>query len=203
MVVSAVQGLLRATLLAAKRGLGLSAQMHTEDRRVLEQIILPAYAQRSDIARVLFVGCAAYTERYGELFSGREYWTIDPVVRFRKYGSARHHITDTLQNLETHVARGYFDLVLCNGVLGWGLNTRDDADRAFAACFACMRAGGELLLGWNDVAPRNRTHPDEIPALQRFERSVFVPAQTARWRVDGPNRHVFDFYKTPLEQSLS
>ncbi len=59
-------------------------------------------------------------------------------------------------------------------------------------------AGGELLLGWNDIAPRNRVAPDDIPALRRFEARPFGSAQQTRWKVDAANRHVFDFYRKPL-----
>ena len=186
-------------MLTVRRALGLSAQLHTEDRRVLEQVILPEYARRTDIARILFVGCAAYTQRYGALFGAREYWTIDPVARRSRYGS-RHHIVDQLQNLNRHVQPSYFDLIICNGVLGWGLNAPADADSAFAACLTHLRAGGDLMLGWNNIAPRNRVLPDDVPALRRFERVTFGPVQTSRWVVDAANRHVFDFYQKPLSQ---
>ena len=184
-------------MLAGRRTLGLAAQLHTEDRRVLEQVILPEYARRPDIARILFVGCAAYTQRYGELFGGRKYWTIDPVARRRRYGSALH-IVDTLQNLGSHAVPGYFDLIVCNGVLGWGLNKLADADAALDTCFTHLRAGGELLLGWNDITPRNRVLPENIPALRRFDAVTFGSSQMARWAIDAPNRHVFDFYRKPL-----
>ncbi len=200
-VVSSVQGLWRTVVLAGRRALGLAAQLHTEDRRVLEQVILPEYARRPDIARILFVGCAAYTRRYGEFFAGREYWTIDPVERRRRYGSARH-IVDTLQNLGSHVTPGYFDLIVCNGVLGWGLNAPADVDTALGTCFVHLRAGGDLLLGWNDIAPRNRVLPEDIPALRRFEPANFGASQMARWAIEAPNRHVFDFYRKPLNQVL-
>jgi hypothetical protein len=165
----------------------------TEDRRILEQVILPAYAQRIDVQRVLFVGCAAYTQPYEQLFAGREYWTIDPIASRRRYGSARH-IIDRLENLGRHAQREYFDLIVCNGVLGWGLNAPDAADAAFVACHTCLRAGGELVLGWNDISPRNQVLPDALPALWRFEPLTFAPLQTARLRVDVAHRHVFDFY---------
>jgi len=183
-------------MLTARRALGLSAQLHTEDRRALEHVILPEYARRTDIARILFVGCAAYTQRYGELFGDREYWTIDPVARRCRYGS-RHHIVDRLQNLGRHVQPGYFDLIVCNGVLGWGLNAPEDADTAFAACLSHLRAGGELMLGWNNIAPRDRVLPDNIAALRAFDPVMFGPAQTSRWVIKAPNRHVFDFYQKP------
>ena len=180
-----------------RHALGLPSRWVTEDRRILEQLILPEYAERPEISRILFVGCAAYTQQYGQFFAGGEYWTIDPVARRRRYGSTRH-IVDTLQNLGQHVAPEYFDLIVCNGVLGWGLNTLADADAAFAACYSHARAGGELMLGWNDIAPRNRVVPEDIPALSCFEKRPFGSAQLTRWKVDAVNRHVFDFYRKPL-----
>lgn len=174
--------------------LGLSAHLHTSDRHVLEQIILPAYASRSDIKRVLFVGCAPYTQHYGAFFSGREYWTIDPIARRRRHGSTRH-VVDRLENLGAHAQPGYFDLIVCNGVLGWGMNTLDSAEAAFSTCHRHLRQGGELMVGWNDVLPRNRVAPDDVPALQGFQPLVFAPLETSRLKVDAPQKHVFDFYR--------
>ena len=191
-----MQGLWRSVVQAGRRALGLPSQLHTEDRRILEQVILPQYANRSDIGRILFVGCAAYTQGYARLFAGREYWTIDPVPRRRRYGSDRH-IVDALQNLGSHVRAEYFDLIVCNGVLGWGLNALADADAALAACFVHLRSRGELVLGWNDVAPRNRVLPEDVPSVKRFESNAFGTARIARWRVEGANQHVFDFYRRP------
>ena len=183
-------------MLTVRRSLGLSSQLHTEDRRVLEQVILPEYARRTDIARILFVGCAAYTQHYEELFGAREYWTIDPVARRSRHGGQRH-IVDQLQNLGRHARADYFDLIICNGVLGWGLNDPEDVESAFSACLTHLRAGGELMLGWNDIAPRNRVLPEAILALRQFEHARFEPAQTSRWAIDATNRHVFNFYRKP------
>ena len=135
-------------------------------------------------------------QHYGKLFGEREYWTIDPVAERRRFGSTRH-IIDTLQNLGSHVAPEYFDLIVCNGVLGWGLNTATDAETALAACFTHLRPGGHLLLGWNNVVPRNRVVPHDIPAVRRFDPCDFGSARSARWEISGANRHVFDFYRKP------
>lgn len=184
---------MRSLLSAGRTALGMSALRTTEDRRVLEQVILPAFAQRPSVQRVLFVGCAAYTKHYSERFIEHEYWTIDPVARRRRHGAQRH-IADYLQNLGNHVADDYFDVIICNGVLGWGLNDPEQADAAFAACHRHLRSSGELVLGWNDVPPRNRVLPSQLPSLQRFEPHVFEALQTATLRVAGPNHHVFNFY---------
>lgn len=190
----AAAGVLRSIGSAVRRALGLSVRRPTEDRRVLEEVILPAYARRADIRRVLFVGCAAYTQPYEALFAHSEYWTIDAVPRRRRYGS-RNHIVDRLENLGRHVPAAHFDLIICNGVLGWGLNERSDANTAFAACHQHLREAGELVIGWNDVAPRNRVVPSDVAALRRFESVSFEPLQTAQFEVAVPHRHVFNFYR--------
>ncbi|MBC8119453.1 MAG: methyltransferase domain-containing protein [Burkholderiaceae bacterium] len=194
MIRAAFQGLARSLLAAARGAVGLSAPRITEDRRVLEQVILPAFAQRPAGQRVLFVGCAAYTKAYAGLFTAHDYWTIDPVARRRRYGAQRH-IVDYLQSLDSHFADSYFDIIICNGVLGWGLNEAEQAEAAFAACYRHLREEGDLLLGWNDVAPRNRVPPNQVHALQRYEPCTFAPLQTSMLRVPGPNRHVFSFYR--------
>ena len=72
----------------------------------------------------LFVGCAPFTWHYEAIFPGRDYTTIDQDPRCRRYGATRH-VVDKPKNLDRHVAPGSFDLIVCNGVFGWGLDERD------------------------------------------------------------------------------
>lgn len=148
-IVAALQGLDRSLSIRWQELRGRAPRRRSEDRRVLEQEILPAFAREPGVARVLFAGCASYTRHYEALFDRAEYWSIDPARRNRRHG-ARRHIESDLQRLAQHVPAGYFDLIVCNGVLGWGLNAPDQANAAFAACHAALREGGHLLLGWND-----------------------------------------------------
>ena len=154
------------------------------------------YSRRPGIARILFVGCAPYTQRYSEFFGEREYWTIDPVLRRRATAVCVTSSTRcrTLQPCRARVLR--FDCLQWSS--GWGLNVLSDAGRRFNVCFTHLRSGGDFVLGWNDVAPRNRVLPEHIPALRRFEPVTCGAFQTARFRVDALNRHVFDFYRKPL-----
>src|ERR1700756_174591 len=48
--------------------LGLPVPMHTEDRRVLEQVIFPHFLALPGVDRVLFVGCDWYTKHYERAF---------------------------------------------------------------------------------------------------------------------------------------
>jgi SAM-dependent methyltransferase len=196
MIRTALQGPLQ---LAVAFGHRLAVEARGEqiaDRALLEHKILPLYAARGDIQRLLFVGCARYTEHYDRIVARVEYWTIDPA-RWRRRWGAQRHIVDRLERLSRHVPGEYFDAIVCNGVLGWGLDRPSDAEEAFAACHQALRPAGELIVGWNDVAPRNRVRPDAVRALARFDRHS--PRGFDHWRiaVPGPHRHVFDFYRRP------
>lgn len=173
---------------------GFDFYQRTDDRRLLEQVILPHFAAREAFAKVLFVGCAWYTRGYRRIFSQREYITLDIEPARRRFGSRTRHIVDSLANLERHFAPCELDLLICNGVYGWGLDDRAEAERAFAACHACLREGGAFILGWNDI-PQRRPFPlEESAGLQRFKPQVFAPVGSHRVTTANANRHIFDFY---------
>jgi len=100
---------------------GVESYLLNEDRHVLEQVIFPYFLCRKQYQNVLFVGCHWYTKGYNRYFVERKnYWTIDIDPRKIKYG-ARQHVVDGMQNLTRHFHAGTLDLILCNGVFGWGL----------------------------------------------------------------------------------
>lgn len=101
---------------------------------------------------MLFVGCAWYAHRYERLLPGRDYWTIDPDPWKRRFG-ARRHVVAEFERLDAHVARGSFDLIVCNGVFGWGLDDRVDCERAFAP--ASTRSGRRANLSSAGTTFRN------------------------------------------------
>jgi hypothetical protein len=183
-------------VILVRNALGLPNRMPTADRDTLERVIIPAYAARADIARVLFVGCAWYTRHYEGMFPGRDYTTIDPDPWKRRFG-ARRHIVAGLEALDGRVAAGSLDLILCNGVFGWGLDGRADCERAFGACFDALRPKGELVIGWNDVAEHRPLELKTLDSLARFAPLRFEPLGAARYLANPDNGHVYDFYVKP------
>jgi hypothetical protein len=176
------------------RRLGLDVALPVEDRRVLERVVMPWFAARDDMVRVLFVGCDWYTRSYARLFAGREYWTLDRDPGRARYGSARH-VTDTLANAGRHLPAGGLDLILCNGVIGWGLDERDAMEASLAVCHELLRPGGVLMLGWNDVKERKPELVTESIRLRQFSPWVFPPFGSARFLTPTANRHTFSFYE--------
>jgi hypothetical protein len=175
-----------------KNRFGLETPLKTDDRHILEQVIIP-YFVRPEFSRILFVGCDYYTSHYNRLFAGKEYWTLEKDPARSKYGASRH-VTDVLKNVSRHFAPGYFDVILCNGVLGWGLFDREEIEESFEGCFVCLREGGVLLLGWNDTSEKLPFPLEESRSLGRFRPFPFPPLGTPRHLTQNPNRHTFSFF---------
>ena len=163
---------------------------------ILEQVILPSLASAMAVEKILFVGCAAYTQQYEEIFRDKEYWTIDPKRVKKKYGSKRH-IVDSITKIEMYITENYFDVIIMNGVIGFGLNRIADIEQAINACYSTLASQGILLLGWNDTAHRTPTDMQAIHALGKFRPYYFAPLQTCHYRTEGSERHTLSFYQKP------
>lgn len=161
------------------------------DRRLLERVFIPAFAGSPDIKRVLFVGVADYCD-YRNHFNRGEYITIDPNVPAGPDGRGKH-IQDTLQNLGHHFSKHHFDLIIMNGVLGWGLNDPDDIELAIQACHAHLQKGGLLLIGLNETGGPAKVSLNSIKALAMFESCNLPTMQSYRIDFAHPFDHDFTF----------
>jgi SAM-dependent methyltransferase len=181
-------------LRALRHVLRLPNPLVTEDRRILEQVIFGYYRGRADIRSLLFVGCQWYTKHYqSAYFAQHDYWTIDPAERARKHGG-RQHVVAPLERLDQFFPKGYFDLIICNGVYGFGLDTREQCESAFAHCHSRLRDGGHLVLGWDDVPARTPVPLAKLTSLARFRRFEFPEVRSWRYVTQTPYRHTYDFY---------
>lgn len=184
---------IKAQIVDSKLRLGFDVALKTTDRIVLETIVLPYFAENSAYHRILFVGCQWYTKRYEEKFHHKEYWTIEIDPNLRKYGSS-NHIVDSLENLDAHVEHNYFDVIIYNGVFGWGIDTEENAEIAFQQCFQCLRNNGVLVFGWNNVPERSPFPPENCSSWHRFKPYHFPPLATWECVVpDSFQNHTFRF----------
>jgi hypothetical protein len=169
----------------------------SEDRKLLESVILTYLRDDPAIKRILFVGCEWYTKPYESLFRSMEYWTLEIDPGKRRYG-ARHHVVDALKNLERHAPAEYFDAIVCNGVfMKTAIETREEAEPSFEACRHCLRSGGWFILGWNDTHELRPYPPGESPSLAAFTRSVFPPLGVSEHRTETSYRHTYTFFTKP------
>jgi hypothetical protein len=169
-------------------------RISTHDRLILEETILPYLAVIHSHKKILFVGCSAYTQKYREFFNNKEYWTIDPIDMKKQYGSDRH-VVDSIINIRKHVEKGYFDIIIMNGVIGFGLNRMSEIERAVDACYEALARQGILLVGWNDTRQRTPVDLRSIRAIGKFREYYFEPLGACHFRADGASRHTYSFYR--------
>jgi SAM-dependent methyltransferase len=169
----------------------------TRDRTVLEGKILPWLSAQSSVRRVLFVGCEWYTYGYKKWFRADTYWTLDHNPRKKLFGSPRRHLIDSMANLAEHFKPESLDLIICNGVFGWGLDTPTDIDAAFSAVQRSLRPGGLFLLGWNDVPNHCPVPLEDIVALRALSPAILEPLGVTQFRVQSSKRHVYNLYIKP------
>jgi SAM-dependent methyltransferase len=162
------------------------------DRRVLEQIIIPFILSRFEPRRVLEVGREPYEAFYNEFFVDRELWTIDWDATRAQFGASKH-IVDDAANLRNHFPERYFDLVLMNGVFGWGLNRPDAIEKAFAAVYAILAPGGLFVLGWNDTPDLVPVPLDQVQSLRRFTPYFFSPLNGISFKC-ATYEHTYSFF---------
>lgn len=173
----------------------MAVPLVTEDRRILERIIFQHYRRDPHIRTVLFVGCESYTAHYQRCyFATHDYWTVDPDPTRRKFG-AKQHIVARLEDIGRHFPGGFFDLIICNGVYGWGLDAAEDCDAALSQCHVCLADGGHLLFGWSDVPARNPAPLERVRSFSRFIPYPFPAFGAAQLVTDTPLRHTYDFYR--------
>lgn len=166
----------------------------TRDRTVLEREILPWFSAQPNLGRVLFIGCEWYTYGYRKWFPAETYWTLDFNPRKKLFGSPHLHIVDSMTHLAVHFEPGSLDLIICNGVFGWGLNDPVDIETAISAVHRVLRPGGLFLLGWNDVPKRRPVPLEAITALRGFSPAIMEPLGVSRFPVRGSKRHVYNLY---------
>ena len=168
----------------------------SEDRALLECVILPFFQLSTAHRRIVFVGNDWYTQGYVRMFRRKWYMTLDPKAENARFGNPDNNHVDIAENLGRYVEPGSIDVIFLNGIIGWGLDDAGDAERTFATFASCLRPGGDLMIGWNDLPEHKPFALDDIAALKgNFARSVFAPLGAAEYTVDNEWRHTFSFFQ--------
>ena len=169
------------------------------DRQYLERVILPAIA-RQKFEKVLFVGCRAYTKDYGRYFkeSQTEFWTTDVDPDAARWGEKSRHRVCDVQDIDRAFAADEFDVVLLNGVFGFGVDDEAAMNRTATAIHRILGPDGILMIGWN---VDRSDDPLELESVGRLFEPGPVLSLPERKSFDDVS-HVFDFVRRkPVAQS--
>ena len=117
---------------------GVDTRRLRPDRILLERTIFRHLLDRPEYHRILFVGCAWYTQHYPRWFAQKEFYTIEIDPALARFGAQRHRI-DSCENIDRHFDTDSLDCVILNGVYGFGLNALPAITRTFEGIHAVLR----------------------------------------------------------------
>jgi len=175
------------------------------DRRYMEQVILPVVAGLEP-RRVLDVGTEWFTRHYGQWFPDTcEYWTLDVRPEVACHGARGRHIIGDVLDVASFFAPGSLDVVLLNGLFGFGIEQVIEQERTIEALRKVLRTDGRLLVGWDrgpDGSPlvggRGQGQgpikdPLELDGIKRHFSHVPPPGLPSRVTFPGSS-HVYDWF---------
>lgn len=183
--------------------LNMDFRFPTPNRVFLEEAVfayLNALAAESNHAgKTLFVGLDKHNWHYPRLLVS-EFHSLDIQPRQAIYGPAGRHWTGSATEMADHYGQHVFDVVVANGLLGYGINDALDFRRLLAQCEHVLKPGGLLVLGYNDK-PERVSFP-VLPTVREFF-DPFVPpisgVNDIEHRIHDPFQHVFIFLKKSNE----
>ncbi|MEB3199372.1 MAG: hypothetical protein VKK62_02440 [Synechococcaceae cyanobacterium] len=183
--------------------MGVDLRLRSEDRRVLETIIHPYYAGRADVQQILSIGADWYTRGYRRQFRDRHYRVMELLaVKTRQYAGPGG-ITGSCTETDRFIPPASLDLILFNGVFGYGLNDRESLQQACRSFLHCLRPGGELVFGWDDVPWHAPFDPVPVPLELGFEPVTCPPLGSWRVLTETGSRHTFLFLRRPPETTTA
>ena len=145
-------------------------------RTYMQRILVPALAAVG-CRRMLFVGVQSYNVAIYRACdaAGIAVWSIDSDPKSSRFGAPRGHFTVDIRHAPRVTEGLTFDVVVYNGILGYGINTAADAAVALAAMAKVAEPGAILVVGW---AP-GLTDDAEIAIMRRELVAIFLPGAPA------------------------
>jgi len=133
--------------------LGLEFPLRSENRKFLENQIFDFlntyFKQQTEGARCLFLGTDKRSWHYPKRLDA-ELFTLDIDPKKAIYGNRGHHTTGSASALLQHYAPRSFDVIIANGLIGFGMNQLQDCEALLLGAHALLREKGLLVMGYND-----------------------------------------------------
>lgn len=165
--------------------------MPSLDRLFLENRLFRVF--RLERYSVLSIGCHPASRIYRRLLPEDSYHTLDIDPGNARYGAASHTVGDC-RELHTLLGGRKFDLVLFNGIIGYGINDEGMLRDFITSAHSVLSDRGWLVIGYNDIPEKKGELIHAIdPSL--FLKTDFTDAIPSRVELKTHNRHTFEFYR--------
>jgi len=166
--------------------LGIEFPLKSENRLFLENQIFDLlnarFKQQSARARCLFLGTDKRSWHYPQRLDA-DFFTMDIEPKKAIYGNRGQHTIGSASTLLQYYSPSSFDVIIANGLIGFGMNQQQDCEALLAGAHALLKENGLLVLGYNDGAEfvnfkvrdsKNYTLFEEfVPNYQTLNRSQY------------------------------
>ncbi|MGE8687977.1 MAG: hypothetical protein ACN6PJ_12635 [Achromobacter sp.] len=183
---------------AAER-LNIDFRLRAANRQFLEDSVFGYINNMAGAApgavKTLFVGIDKHNWHYPRLLN-TEFHSLDIEAGKAVYGQPGRHWTGSATRMAGYYGGNAFDVVVANGLLGFGIDEAQGCRQLLENCEAVLKPAGVLVLGYND-------RPDRVPypvlpmAVGLFD--AFTPPIAGvagpLHRADDAFQHVFLFLK--------
>ena len=183
---------------AAER-LNIDFRLRAPNRDFLEESVFgylnELAADAAEDSKTLFVGIDKHNWHYPRLLNS-QFHSLDIEARKAVYGQPGRHWTGSATQMADYYGQGAFDVVVANGLLGFGVNTEPDFRRLLEQCKEVLKPGGVLVLGYNDRP--DRAPFSVLPVVHEFFESFAPPIPGVDGhvhRIDDGFQHVFVFLR--------
>jgi len=181
--------------------LNIEFRLRAPNRDFLEESVFgylnELSAESAPDIKTLFVGLDKHNWHYPRLLRC-QFHSMDIEARMAVYGQRDRHWNGCATRMAEHYGPNAFDVVVANGLVGYGINSALDFRRLMTQCEQVLKPGGLLVLGYND-RPDRAPFPVLPVAREFFE--PFVPPITGVEHyvhpVDDAFRHVYVFLRKP------
>lgn len=186
------KGLSRLLPASITERLTYSLMAGRSDRIYLERTLLPYLAALQD-HRILFIGCKPYTRHYGQFFANgsAELWTTDIDPECEKWGEPGRHVVADVTEIDQHFEPDHFDVVMLNGIFGYGVDTPEARDATGSAIQKILKPDGTLIVGWSPNPPGQ--DPDKVESICTLFKPG-TPLELSDTIVVSGSEHVFYCY---------
>ena len=182
--------------------LGLDFRLNAPSRVFLEtrifgfinQLAVPGMPK----PKCLFIGLDKHNWHYPRLLAV-DFHSIDIDAERAVYASAGLHTVGDAAELTHHYGLNSFDVIIANGLIGFGIDTQPDVEWLFFQCHSVLKQGGLLVLGYNETGQRAPFAIDvEKDSLFKEFTPDIANVQGSRHRVDDAYHHVYVFARKPV-----
>ncbi|MDC1292422.1 class I SAM-dependent methyltransferase [Amylibacter sp.] len=128
-------------------------RLYSEQRIYFDNYLIPKYVK--DGLNILFIGADWYNKWIFLNYKKTNWITIDTLPGNRKFGAENHIIGNFPEDLEIILHKGKFDIIIFNGVYGWGINSEGALQDSMQKMNALLKLNGLIIFGYNTEKEKN------------------------------------------------